>query len=132
VPSDEGEAGRSILVVSRDERIAEEARLGFNQDLEIVHARDAREAIALLRTFLPACVIVDIHTGSSGGVGLSRDMQDLAHLRDVPILMLLERDQDRWLAGQAGADAIRTKPLGTSELVDEVTRLIASATDDAA
>ena len=132
MPDNGHEAGRSILVVSRDERIAEEARLGVTEDLEVVYARDAREALALLRTFVPACVIVDIHTGSSGGVGLSRDMQDLAHLKDVPILMLLERDQDRWLAGQAGADAIRTKPLGTSELIDEVTRLIDSAADDAA
>lgn len=132
MPSDGEGAEGSVLVVSRDERIAEEARLGFDKDLEVVHARDAREALSLLRTFVPSCVIVDIHTGSAGGVGLSRDMQDLAHLRDVPILMLLERDQDRWLAGQAGADAIRTKPLGTSELVDEVTRLIASATNDAA
>jgi len=120
------------MVVSRDERIAEEARRGFAQDLEIVNASDAREALRLLRTFVPACVVIDIHTGSSGGVGLSRDMRDVPHLRDVPILMLLERDQDRWLAGQAGADAIRTKPLGTSDLVAEVTALIGSAAGNAA
>ena len=132
MPDNGQEQGRSILVVSRDERIAEEARLGVTDDLEVVYARDAREALALLRTFVPACVIVDIHTGSSGGVGLSRDMQDLSHLSNVPILMLLERDQDRWLAGQAGADAIRTKPLGTSELIDVVTSLIDSASNDAA
>jgi DNA-binding response OmpR family regulator len=119
------------MVVSRDERIAEEARRGFGNDLEIVHARDAREALALLRTFVPACVIVDIHTGSAGGVGLSRDMKDIPHLREVPILMLLEREQDRWLAAQAGADAIRTKPLGTSVLTDEVNALISSANNAA-
>jgi DNA-binding response OmpR family regulator len=120
------------MVVSRDQRIAEEARLGLPDELEVVPAADAREALALLRTFVPACVIIDIHTGSAGGVGLSRDMQDIPHLRGVPILMLLERDQDRWLAGQAGADAIRTKPLGTTDLVDEVTQLLDAAADDAA
>lgn len=119
------------MVVSRDERIAEEARLGFGDDLEIVPAGDAREALPLLATFVPACIVIDIHTGSAGGVGLARDLRELPHLRGVPILMLLERDQDRWLARQAGATAIRTKPLGSAEFADSVRELIAAA-DNAA
>lgn len=120
----EGEPSRSLVVVSRDERISEGARLGFPGDIQIVPASDAREALALLRTFVPAAIVIDIHTGSAGGVGLARDLRDLPHLREVPILMLIEREPDRWLAGQAGADAIRVKPLGTSELVDAVSALI--------
>lgn len=115
------------MVVSSDERIVEEARLGFGDDLEIVPARDGRDALPLLATFVPACIVIDIHTGSAGGVGLARDLRELLHLRDVPILMLLERDQDKWLAAQAGADATRTKPLGSAEFADSVRQLIAAA-----
>jgi hypothetical protein len=39
--------------------------------------------------------------------------------------MLLERDQDAWLADQAGARLHMTKPVETSELVAEALRLAA-------
>jgi hypothetical protein len=39
-------------------------------------------------------------------------------------MMLLDRDQDRWLAQQAGAKLIRTKPIDTSDLVADALSLL--------
>ena len=79
-------------------------------------ASDAREGLDLQKTDPPAVVIVDMQTGSAGGFALAKEMAFDARLAKIPILMLLERDQDVWLASQAGAKAIRTKPIDSGEL----------------
>lgn len=80
-------------------------------------ASDARQALEVLKSDPVEIVIVDIQTGSAGGFALAKEMAFNARLAKIPILMLLERDQDRWLASQAGAQAIRTKPIDSGDLV---------------
>lgn len=115
---------RHVLVVSDDERIRDEARFGFAPDLEVALARDAREALAQMEEDTPAVVVIDLHTGSAGGYGLRKDMSQIGALADIPVLMLLDRDQDLWLAKQAGANLVRTKPIDTSDLVADALSLI--------
>ncbi len=114
-----------VLVVSDDERIRDEARFGFSPDLDVALARDAREALEQMHVDVPAVAIVDLHTGSAGGFALCKQMAQYRHLQHVPVLMLLDRDQDVWLARQAGAKLIRTKPIDTSDLVADALSLIA-------
>ena len=115
-----------VLVVSDDERVRDEARFGFVPALEVELARDARDALSQMETGVPAVVVIDIHTGSAGGFALCKDMDQDSRLQDVPVLMLLERDQDVWLAKQAGAELIRTKPIDTTDLVADALSLISS------
>ena len=116
-----------VLVVSDDPLIHEEARFGFPVDVDIHCSGDAREAVAWMKDVRPAVVVVDIQTGSAGGFSLAREMAQTARLRDVPICMLLEREQDRWLALQAGARLVRLKPIETGDLVSDVLQLARSA-----
>jgi DNA-binding response OmpR family regulator len=116
--------GAKILVVSDDPRVTDAARYAFPSDVEVELARDAREALASMKESVPSAVVVDLQTGSAGGFALARDMKQDRRLETVPILMLLERDQDAWLARQAGANRLRTKPLDVSELVFETLSLI--------
>ena len=116
-----------VLVVSDDPLILEESRYGFPLDVEVHCTADAREAIAWMRAVRPHVAIVDIQTGSAGGFSLARDMAQTARLRNVPICMLLERDQDRWLAREAGAALVRLKPIGTGDLVSDVLELVRAA-----
>ncbi len=113
-----------VLVVSDDDGIRDEARFGFAPDLEVALARDARDALRQMEAEVPAVVVIDLHTGSAGGFALCKDMDQDPRLRDVPVLMLLDRDQDRWLAQQAGAKLIRTKPIDSSDLVADTLSLI--------
>lgn len=117
-------AEKRIVVVTDDPRIADQARYGFAPDVVIEVVRDAREALASMARSVPSAAVIDLQTGSAGGFGLARDMDHDGRLKDIPILMLLERDQDAWLAKQAGAAAFRTKPLAVGELVADTLALI--------
>lgn len=111
-------------MVSRDPALREETFYGFPDDLEVVHANDAFDAAAILKGKRPSLVILDLRSGNAGGFATARDMDQAAELRDVPVLMLLEREQDSWLAEQAGAALYRTKPVETSALVTDALSLI--------
>lgn len=100
---------QKVFVVSDDQDVVDEARLGLPTEIEVSIARDAREAWALMQQKTPSAVIVDLQTGSAGGFALAKDMSTDARLANIPLLMLLERDQDEWIAKQAGASRIRKK-----------------------
>lgn len=121
--NDPGHRPRHVLVVSDDERVRDEARFGFAPSLEVEFARDAREALEQMRVEVPVVVVIDMHTGSAGGFALCKEMDADRRFQAVPVLMLLERDQDEWLAKQAGADLIRTKPIDTTDLVADALSL---------
>ena len=108
---------RGILVVTDDPTLELEARFAFPDDFEVVVVPDARGASSELALWTPAVVIVDLLSGSAGGFALGSDMSQTARLANIPMLMLIDRHQDEWLARQAGADAVRTKPIDTAELV---------------
>ncbi|HET7481234.1 MAG TPA: response regulator [Actinomycetota bacterium] len=119
-------ASKRVLFVSRDPRVLDEATHSFGDDVDVIVAPDARKAEELLRQSVPDAVVVDMTTGKEGGYALARTMSQFDALRDVPIIILLERDQDRWLASMAGARLARTKPIDPGHLAADVRTLLAS------
>lgn len=113
-----------VLVVTDDDYVREEVSYGFPDDVEITLAEDAQDALIHLRDHVPDAVIVALRTGNSGGFALARDMSQRLALRDVPLFMLLEREQDAWLARQAGATIYRAEPLDPGALVAETMGLL--------
>lgn len=107
---------RGVLVVTDDPTLQNEARFAFPEDFDVVVVDDARAALAELSVWTPAVVVVDLLSGSAGGYALGSDMAQDRRLAHVPLLMLIDRHQDEWLARQAGATAVRTKPIDTGEL----------------
>ncbi|HYO61382.1 MAG TPA: hypothetical protein VEU29_05740 [Actinomycetota bacterium] len=108
---------RGVLVVTDDPTLEREARFAFPDDFDVVVVRDARDAWSELGAWTPAVLVVDLMSGSAGGFALGSDMAQSGRLSNLPMLMLIDRHQDEWLARQAGADAVRTKPIDTAELV---------------
>jgi DNA-binding response OmpR family regulator len=106
-----------IFLVSDDPVLQEEVRFGFPQVIDVAIAPDARRAWKLMDERAPSVAVIEIRTGSAGGFGLARDMSQHRELRRVPILMLIEREQDRWLAETAGAKTILVQPVDTATLV---------------
>lgn len=119
----EGSPAR-VLVVSRDPSVLDDARFGFPSDAEVMTASDARAAREVLEDFQPSVVIADLMTGSAGGLVVAREMSQMAALENVPVLILLDRDQDSWLADQAGAAMHRTKPVTAESLAADALSLI--------
>jgi DNA-binding response OmpR family regulator len=120
------EAEKVVVLVTGDPDLREDATYSFPPPFEVVVAGDAREALRIMKSRRPSLAIVDTKTGSAGGFNLAREMHAAPTLEDVPVLMLLERHQDSWLAGQAGARRWRTKPVDGIELVQEALELLPS------
>ena len=123
--ADESYTG-TLLVVSTDPDVEEEVRFGAPEALEIVSVNDADSANETLLTLTPVAVMVDLRSGSAGGFSLAKDMSQTPRLAQIPVIFLLEREQDRWLAGQAGAAAILRKPLNSNELWVAVSSVLAA------
>ena len=116
---------RVVLCVTDDPDVQDDAEFAFPTDVKVRCVPDAREAWSVLQTMTPHAVVVDIQSGSAGGITLSKDMSQDPRLDPVPILMLLQRAEDRWLASQGGADAVLVKPVASDALVRETLALIA-------
>jgi DNA-binding response OmpR family regulator len=117
---------RPVVVVTDEARLGAEISDGMPAGFSMHLAEDARAASRLMVSVTPAVVVVDIRTGSAGGVGLARDMSQEARLARVPILMLLERPQDEWLAKTAGARATRTRPVSAEVIARDIRELASS------
>ena len=114
----------TILVVSDDPGIGDEARFGLPGQLEAVLTDEARSAWDVLGSLTPIAVVVDLMTGSAGGYGLARDMSQVDRLAKIPIVMLIDRDQDVWLARQAGATTTLRKPLEPGALARTISSVL--------
>jgi DNA-binding response OmpR family regulator len=123
-PSGMADANLSILVVTDSPGVRSELEYGVPADMEASFARDSREAMEAMSTKAPSAVVVELQTGSAGGYGLARDMELDERLAHVPIIILLERTQDAWLARQAGAKLYRTKPIEASGLFSDLRGLV--------
>ena len=107
---------RTVLVVSDDPEVIAETRYSFPDDIDVRFARDALEAGRAMESQPPRAVIVDLQTGNAGGYSLATEMRLDHSLRSVPVVILLERAQDAWLARQAGANACLVKPVSGADL----------------
>jgi DNA-binding response OmpR family regulator len=107
----------NLLVVSDNSSVRDELEYGFPDGVMVSFAYDALDAWAWLQDQVPSAVVVDLQTGKAGGYGLARDMAADLRLRDVPVVMLLDREQDRWLAQQVRATVVMTKPISASDVV---------------
>ena len=92
--------------------------------IEVSRGADVREAV---RRHHPDLVILDMEIANMGGIAVAIDLHLEAsadRLPDVPILLLLDREHDRFLARRASADAELVKPVDPGTLRRTVTRLL--------
>ena len=117
------ERSQTVLVVSDRPPLSPEIAYAFPDEVTVLFAVDASEAMRQMSEITPSVVVTDIRTGNAGGYGLSLEMSANERLRAVPRLILLERRQDSWLAQQAGATRYRVMPMADDELVEEALSL---------
>lgn len=123
------ESGVKILLVSGDDRVTmhvASALLG-TPDVEFVEVRLPEHALALLdqgRYF--DVLVADNDTWPTGGFALSREVKARSMMGEdmPPVLLLLARDQDRWLSDQSEADAYILKPIDPFDLAETLQALV--------
>ena len=71
-------------------------------------------------------LVLDGEAGRAGGMGLTRQLKDEIY-GCPPVLLLVARPQDAWLASWSEADAVVTRPLDPFTLQDTVASLLRSS-----
>ena len=96
-------------------------------DLELIDADDPVAAAVAAHEIGADVVVVDLQIAAMGGMAVARDIRnhaDLNGLPHIPVVMLLDRAADTFLARRAGAAAWLTKPVDGADLRDIVRRLL--------
>ena len=94
--------------------------------LEVSRGQDVRQVVDDRE---PELVVVDLQIGNMGGMAVSLDLrleESAGRLPHVPILLLLDREADRFLGRSSGVDAVLIKPIDAGTLRRTVKRLIAA------
>ena len=101
------------------------AALGGTHDIHRV--REGAHVAAALGKVEPELVILDLQIGNMGGVATSlflKQEMGAERLPDTPVILLLDREADSFLAEQSTADSWLVKPLNSLALRRAATELI--------
>ncbi len=93
------------------------ASLGGTHDVHRV--REGAHVTAAIESVEPELIILDLQIGNMGGVATSlliKQEQRAGRLDEVPVLLLLDREADKFLAEQSDADSWLVKPLNSLTL----------------
>ncbi len=96
--------------------------------VEVTRGQDVRAAVT---EYTPEVAVLDMQIANMGGIAVAIDLRlegSAGRLPDVSILLLLDREADRFLAKRADADAELVKPIDPSTLRRTIDRLVAAAT----
>ena len=101
-------------------------------DYELVDHEDPATVAALVADGTVDAVVVDLQVSSMGGMAVSRSVRENTTVRgseNTPVVLLLDRDADSFLAGRSGAAAWVVKPFTAQELRGAVDGALAPAAE---
>lgn len=100
-------------------------------DIEVLRVREGVEVRPAVHAGAPDLVILDLQIGNMGGMAACMDIrldESVDALGHVPVLILLDRDADVFLAERCDADGWVIKPLDPLRLRRAATALLAGGT----
>ena len=93
--------------------------------IEVTRGQAVRDVVGADR---PDLVVLDMQIGNMGGLAVAIDLRlegSAGRIPDTSILLLLDREADRFLAKRVDADAELVKPVDPGTLRRTVTELLA-------
>jgi len=119
-----------ILVAAEARWVREQVRVALvGPGQEVIEVTRGQEVLPAVAEHEPDLVILDLFIGNMGGIAVAIDLnheESSGRLPHVPILLLLDREADRFLAKRAGAEVALVKPVDPGTLRRTVRRLVAS------
>lgn len=120
----------TILVYSDDRSTREQVRLAIGRrpapdlpKVEIVECATPPAVFKAMHTGEVDLVVLDGEAVPYGGMGLARQLKDEIY-RCPPVLLLIGRRDDAWLATWSLADAVMPHPIEPMALADAVADLL--------
>ena len=125
----------TIVAAAEAQWVRDQVRAAFvGPGQVVVEATRGQEVRDLVAELEPDLVVLDLQIGNMGGVATAIDLhleESAGRIPTVPILLLLDREADRFLARRADADAELVKPVDAATLRRTGERLLADATNPA-
>lgn len=121
-----------VLLVSDAPAVLDELRAVIDDGrTEILEARRGQAVRDLVAAEHPDLVVSDLQVGTMGGVAICLDLrleESGGRLPHVPVLLLLDRRADVFLARRAGAEGFLVKPLDPVRVRQAVDALLEGGT----
>lgn len=120
-----------VLLVASDERVRERLRLALERlesgdpadEVRFLEASDGNDALVIAEAQRPDLTVVEVGATPYGAFGLTRDLKSSPETA-CPVIVVLERPQDDWLARWSGADAMVNRPVDPFALAQVARRLV--------
>ncbi len=110
------EADYTVLLYSDDPQVRDRMRLAIGNTpaadltVEFVDAASYGECIRLIDEYAIDLLVLDGEAQPAGGIGIARQLTDEL-IECPPLVVVIARAADRWLAAYAKVDAVLVHPL---------------------
>ena len=119
-----------VLIATDADWIFEDVDAALSDETtNVLRVRRGRDVSPAVRQLMADLIVLDMQIGNMGGVATAIDLHlesDAGRVPDARILLLLDREADRFLAKRAAADAEIVKPLDAGTLRRTMKRLLGS------
>ncbi len=117
-----------VVVAADGKWIRDQVRAALaSSETEVVEVTSGQHVRGAVAEHAPDLVVLDMQIGNMGGVATAIDLHleaDAGRVPDARILLLLDREADKFLAKRAAADAELVKPLDAGTLRRTMKRLL--------
>ncbi len=121
-----------LVATDADAVFAEVEAALADERTSVVRARAGQAVAAAVAASEPDLVVLDLQIGNMGGIATCIHLRHEAgegRLPEVPVLMLLDRQADVFLAKRSGADGWIVKPLDAFSLRNAATAILEGESD---
>ncbi len=118
-----------VLLVASDQRVRERLRLALErlevtgEEVDFLEVAEGNSAVAVAEARHPDLAVVEVGVTPYGAFGITRDIKASPETT-CPVVVVLERPQDEWLARWSGADALVNRPIDPFALAEVARRLV--------
>jgi DNA-binding response OmpR family regulator len=118
-----------VLLVTSSQPARERLRLALErlevtgEEVRFLETGDGNDAMVLAEAEHPDLLVVEVGVTPYGAFGIARDVKASPETA-CPVIVVLERPQDEWLARWSGADAMVYRPVDPFALAQVARRLV--------
>lgn len=121
-----------VIVCADTEQGRDEVKAALGMlGCEFRDANDGYEVVSLVKEEEPDLVVLDMQSGKMGGMAACLELrleESVERIGHVPVLLLVDRRPDVFLARRAGADGFLVKPLNPVRMRRAASRLLEGGT----